>query len=306
MRYFVRFLFLFIGIGLMFLFSACNGCSSNKNDSGKQEPEVSLEELVTIWNNANNNKDINVLRSLYDSIVHFYQYKYTIDECLKSKTGYFAEYPDFKQNIEGKIFIDTLKNNFVRINFTKKVFQNNEEKQIPAYLVFIKHNNVWKIYAESDLYTDRLLSTGGQIPSNAVAGDFDGDGVTNYMWLEVMDETEECKIRFSGPIPPVIISTCLGGIPVNEGDLDGDGADEVGILPVWESSCWKGYFVYTFKDNQWIEALDPISIHCIQWEKNILPVVKDSTKKGYVFVNYSELTDDGIEVKTKSVNLNKR
>lgn len=305
MKDFLRFLFLFIGICLIFLFSGCNGCSNNGINSGKQEPEVSPEELVTIWNNANNNKDINELRNLYDSIVHFYQYKYTIDECIEKKTGYFTEYPDFKQKIEGKIFIDTLKNNLVRINFTKTVFQDNEEKQVPAYLIFIKHKNVWKIYAESDLYTDRLLSTGAQIPSNAVEGDFDGDGITNYMWLEIFDKTEECKIRFSGPIPPVIISTCLGGIPVNEGDLDNDGADEVGILPVWESSCWKGYFVYTFKNNKWIEALEPISTHCIQWEKNILPVVKDSAKKGYIFVNYSELTDEGIEVKTKSVNLNK-
>ncbi|MDR0384768.1 MAG: hypothetical protein LBH60_01670, partial [Prevotellaceae bacterium] len=64
-----------------------------------------------------------------------------------------------------------------------------------------------------------------------------------------------------------------------------------------------GYFVYAFKDNQWREALEPISTHCIQWEKNISPVIKDTTRNGYVFVNYSELTDDGIEIRTKSVKL---
>ncbi|MDR1592868.1 MAG: hypothetical protein LBS43_00110 [Prevotellaceae bacterium] len=294
---------LFVSVCLIYLFVSCNGCGSKKTEPETQKTETSLEKLVEIWNEANNNKDINVLRSLYDTIVHFYQYKYTVDECIKSKIAYFEKYPDFKQIIEGKIFIDSIKDGLVRINFTKTVIKDNNDEKVAAYLIFNRHNEVWKIYAESDLITDRLLSSGAQIPSNAVEGDFDGDGVTDYMWLEPVGKTEECKIRFSGAIPPVIVETCLGGSPVNEGDLNGDGADEVGLLPVWESSCWKGYFVYTFRENQWIEALEPISTHCIQWEKNILPVVKDSTRKGYVFVNYSELTDEGIEVKTKTVKL---
>jgi hypothetical protein len=95
----------------------------------------------------------------------------------------------------------------------------------------------------------------------------------------------------------------LGGSPVNEGDLNDDGIDEVGLLPIWETSCWKGYCVYTGNNNQWVEALEPIPTHCIQWAKYILPVVKDSTRKGYVFVNYSELTDEGIEIITKTVKL---
>jgi len=293
-----------ISVCSVYFFVSCNGCGSKKIDDGKNmEAEVSLDEMVTIWSEANNNRDINALRNLYDTVVHFYQYRYSAEECIKSKIKYFADYPDFKQKIMGRIFIDTLKTGFVRINFTKEIILNGEEENIPAYLVFIKQKNGWKIYAESDLNTDRRLSSGGQIPSNAVTGDFNGDGMTDYMWLEILDKTEECKIRFSGPIPPLIITTCLGGAPVNEGDLNDDGADEVGILPVWESSCWKGYFVYTFKENHWIEALEPVTTHCIQWEKNILPVIKDNTRKGYVFVNYSELTDNGIEVKTKSVKL---
>jgi hypothetical protein len=288
----------------MCFFYSCNGCSSKKDNANIQgKPETSLTELVNIWNEANNNKDITVLRSLYDSVVHFYQHKYTIDECIKHKIEYFEKYPGFTQIVEGKIFIDSVKGGHVRTNFTKMTVKDGEKETVAAYLVFVRRNNAWKIYVESDLQTDRLLSSGGAIPSNAVEGDFNGDGLTDYMWLETVSKTEECKIRFSGAIPPLIVGTCLGGSPVNEGDINDDGSSEVGLLPVWESSCWKGYFVYTFKDNQWYEILEPISTHCIQWEKNILPVVKDSTRKGYVFVNYSELTDEGIEVKTKSVKL---
>jgi hypothetical protein len=288
----------------IYLLNSCNGCGNKKLDTQEQKKtEISLAELVDRWNEANNNRDIDVLRSLYDTVVRFYQYRYTVDECIKRKIEYFEKNPDFKQIIEGKIFVDSINEGLVRINFTKAIINGNEEEIVASYLIFNRRNGVWKIYVESDLPTDRLLSSGADIPSNAVEGDFNGDGVTDYMWLETIGKTEECKIRFSGAIPPLIVGTCMGGSPVNESDLNGDGADEVGLLPIWESSCWKGYFVYTFKDTQWIEALEPISTHCIQWEKNILPVVKDTTRKGYVFVNYSELTDDGIEIRTKSVKL---
>jgi hypothetical protein len=295
---------LFVGVCLVYLLDSCNGCGNKNNTSEKNgKTETSFDKLVETWNEANNNQDINVLKNMYDTVVHFYQHKYTVDECIRRKMEYFEKYPDFKQIIEGKIFIDSIKTGLVRVNFTKTIIKGNEEEKVAAYLVFTKHDGVWKIFAESDLPTDRLLSSGAQIPGNAVEGDFNGDGITDYMWLETISKTEECKIRFSGNIPPVIIGTCLGGSPVNEGDINDDGTDEVGLLPIWESSCWKGYFVYTFKDNRWVEALEPISTHCIQWEKNILPVVKDTARKGYVFVNYSELTDDGIEVKTKTVKL---
>jgi hypothetical protein len=292
---------LFVNVCLVYLLASCNGCGSNKTDTEQQA--LSFYELTSIWNEANNNRDINVLRNLYDTSVHFYQYKYTVDECIKSKLKYFEKYPDFQQTIEGNIFIDSLKDGFVKINFTKAVTQGDKEEKIAAYLVFRKHNKSWKIFVESDLNTDRLLSSGAQIPSNAVEGNFNGDEITDYMWLEPVNKTEECKIRFSGNIPPVIVGACLGGSPVNEGDLNDDGIDEIGLLPIWETSCWKGYFVYTFKDNQWIEALEPVPTHCIQWEKNILPIIKDSARKGYVFVNYSELTDEGIEIRTKTVKL---
>jgi hypothetical protein len=295
---------LFVSVCSIYFFISCNGCGTgNIEEEKNKRTEFVPDTLVFIWSEANNNKDTIVLRSLYDTAVHFYQYKYSVDECIKSKIEYFDKYPDFKQRIEGKIFVDTLKNGLVKVNFTKTITVNGKEKKVAAYLIFGKYNGVWKIRAESDLTTDRLLSSGAQIPNNSIKGDFNGDGIMDDMWLETIDKTEKCKIRFSGAIPPIIINTCLGGSPVNEGDINDDGADEVGILPVWETSCWKGYFVYTFRDNQWVEALEPVSTHCIQWEKDILPVVKDSTRKGYVFINYSELTDNGIEIKTKTVKL---
>jgi hypothetical protein len=292
---------LFVCFCLFFLFDACNGCGSKKTDPQKQE--CSFDELVAIWNDANNNRDMIVLKNLYDTVVHFYQYEYTADKCIERKIEYFEKYPDFKQKIEGNIFIDTLKDDVVRINFTKTVIKESDEEKVAAYLVVRKMDATWKIFVESDLNTDRQLSSGGKIPDDAVKGDFNGDGIIDFMWLEILDKKDECKIRFSGNIPSVIINTCLGGSPVNQGDLNCDGADEVGLLPMWETSCWKGYFVYTLNQGQWVEAIEPVPTHCIQWENNISPVVKDSIRKGYVIINYSELTDEGVEIRTKSLKL---
>ena len=288
---------IFITVCAVYLVS-CNGCSDKKDKLTNK----SFAELVSIWNEANSKKDVATLSAMYDSVVHFYQYKYTLQECIDSKNKYFEKHPQFIQTIEGQVFADTLSEGVVRVNFTKQVVLEDEIKSVPAYLIFKNYNGVWKISAESDLETDRILQSSGQIPSNAVEGDYNGDGILDYMWLEIPENPKEiCRIRFSGPIPPIIVNTCMGGNPVNEGDLNLDGKDEVGILPVWESSCWMGYFVYTFKNNQWVELIEPVSTHCMQWEKEIAPIVKDTVNEGYIFVNYSELTDNGIEVKTKSV-----
>src|SRR3978361_654845 len=42
------------------------------------------------------------------------------------------------------------------------------------------------------------------------------------------------KIKFSDPAAPVIsIKDCIGGTLTNLGDLNGDGLDEIGLLPDW-------------------------------------------------------------------------
>ena len=72
-------------------------------------------------------------------------------------------------------------------------------------------------------------------------------------------------LRFSGEhTPPIKIEDCIGGTPVNLGDLDGDGKDEIGILREWFNSCWHNYNVCTFKDGQWEFAVPPIRTHCNQ------------------------------------------
>jgi len=273
-------------------FGVMHSCSA-KQDSYKEFSH----ELVNIWNDAINKKEIETLCKMYDSVVHHYQWMLSRDECANKVKSFFSNNPDYKQSIEGNLFFDTIRENLIRINFSKKV----NDEVIPAYLIFKQQSDGWKIFAESDIYTDRLLQSAAQIPPNAIEGDYNGDGIIDYMWLET-DKNETCKIRFSGPIPPIILDNCFDGIPVNQGDLNDDGIDEVGILPIGKSDCWKTYFVYTFHDNQWIYMVEPIPTHCEQWEKEILQISKDR-KKGYVIINYSKLINNRIEIKTKSEKL---
>lgn len=154
------------------------------------------------------------------------------------------------------------------------------------------------------------------IPAEAVIGDFDGDSITEYVWLVPpkfpkeqnednfgdCDGLCECYLMFSNDkIPPIKLENCIGGTPVNEGDLNNDGADEVGILPQWWTSCWRNYQVYTLRNNKWKYVVAPFPTHCNQWEEGVDAIKKDNSKQGYVIIHYSLFTDEDIVVLSKSV-----
>ena len=107
----------------------------------------------------------------------------------------------------------------------------------------------------------------------------------------------ECYLMFSNDkIPPIKLENCIGGTPVNEGDLNNDGADEIGILPEWWTSCWRDYHVYTFRNNEWKYVVAPFATHCNQWEEGVDAIKKDDSKQGYVIINYSYFTGEEIRL----------
>jgi hypothetical protein len=152
------------------------------------------------------------------------------------------------------------------------------------------------------------------VKPSALKGDFDGDGVQEYAWLIPPNFTSDCMdcvgkctsiIKFSGKhVPSIDIDNCIGGQPANLGDLNDDGSDEIGLLPEWFTSCWRNYFVFTFRKGKWVYAVPPFYVHCNTVEEGFPLVKKDSSNKGHVIIRYSEFEDSKILTKTKSIFLN--
>jgi hypothetical protein len=275
--------------------------------------EIDMKQLVQEWNKAHISKDINVFSNLFDNTVLFYGTQKSKKSCIESKSSSFKKYPDFYQQIYGDIQIENIDESEVKCSFVKRVTVKQVTTDYPSYLIFRKIDGDWKIITEGDLVTDKNLAKTKtvKIPEDAIKGDFNGDGVFEYAWLvppKIDEEGMECVgdcisyIKFSETtIPPIKINDCISGRPDNLGDLNNDGKDEIGLLPGWFTSCWRAYYVWTLKNRKWIYAVQPISTHCNQWEEGIEPIEIDFNKKGYVLIRYSELTEDDIITKIKSV-----
>ena len=138
---------------------------------------------------------------------------------------------------------------------------------------------------------------------DTIIGDFNGDGKLEKAWFigrgcntfkncEENAGKESCKgiIQFSEKsIRKLVIDYCPMGIFKNEGDINCDGKDEIGVLPGWFTSACRGYSLFTYKKNKWIESCPPVSSSMNMREAGILPIEKDTARKGYAIVRESIL-----------------
>lgn len=300
----------FIYILPLVSFLISNNDQSNTNPTSFDKTQLS--KLVNEWNNAHINKDIEVFSNLYNDTILYYGTKKVKNACIESKLLLFKKYPDYHQQAFGEIQSEKISETEFKCSFIKRVTINKKTTEYPSYLYFSKKQNNWKITTEGDLVTDRNLAKlkETKIPKDAIKGDFNGDGVPDYAWLvppkdsECADCSGNCTsyIKFSdNTIPSIKVEMCIDGTPANLGDLNKNKTDEIGLLPGWCTSCWRAYNVYTLKNNKWIFAVDPFSTHCNQWEEGVKPIEIDLNKKGNVLIRYSDIKEEDIVTKTKSV-----
>lgn len=305
-------------ISLLFTLFSCKENKVNNIYDDNNQLQIIIEKLISEWSDADSSKDLVFLSTLYDESVLFYGTQMKRDDCIKNKQILFKKNPNFNQIIYGSIKIEYVSTDTVKCIFLKRVSIDNVTKDYPSYLLLTKVNDSWKISVEGDSITDKNLSKiKYNIPDEAKIGDYNGDGKTEYVWLvppKFPKENDEnysidscigmcnCVLEFSDKsIPPVPVSNCIGGIPNNEGDLNNDNADEVGILPDWWTSCWIEYQVFTYENSKWSYVIEPFSTHCNQWDSGIDAIQKDKYRDGYVIINYSMFTEDSIVTLSKSI-----
>lgn len=151
------------------------------------------------------------------------------------------------------------------------------------------------------------------IPKEAIQGDFDGDGTPEYVWLvppEVDSTGESCMgecvsyvTSSNAALRPYALRQSIGGELTKFSNLGPARRDYLGILPSWFTSCWSSYYVLTYQQGAWREAVPPFSTHCNQWEEDVIPIARDSTHAGHVLIRYTDMASDDFAVKTKSVPL---
>jgi hypothetical protein len=269
---------------------------------------IKAAHLVRQWNGCHNIKYVDNLYGLYDATVHFYGvYKSRMD-CIDVKRRMFQKYPDYFQRIIGGINVLKLPGGDYKCSFTKYITVGKMTAPVPAYLILRKTaEGNFVIISESDPETDyraQVLKDSVQFieqlftASNLeIKGNFSGSGGQETLFVFPPEDPScsECitSLFFSNELlPPLDIKQSNGANVLNEGDLDGDGADEFSVLTFGRSGGDQ-MVVYTFKRGQWIQLVK------FKVNRNMLlenpQARKDAVRlagQGYIFIH--EWTGDGI------------
>jgi len=128
-----------------------------------------------------------------------------------------------------------------------------------------------------------------------ITGDFNGDGKKDSLMVENIElllhyhkEVENLNFIFSDKsIPDLEVWGCLDYTIKNEGDLDGDGGDEIGFLYCKGSSGCHFYNVFTLKNNTWSILIEDIELTRDMRRTGITPVENDSEQEGVILVRSS-------------------
>ena len=248
-------------ISSLILLSSCQQ-SKNKTKTTVNEKQIDVSQpfttngyvissndaLLKNFDDAHNTKNTDAFKKLYAPNVFYYTKEKTLDEVLKMKAAALQKSPDYKTyTISGKS--NTVRSILIlaRIDTAKSEF---------------------KIIEESDLPSKKYLKKQDKTISNDA--DFNGDGKKEYAEIiapKIIEEEMNCEngdciteIKFSdNSIKNIEIKNCIGGMLELEGDLNNDGAEEIGILDDWFTSRWGRYIVYTNKNSTW-QVLTTLSV----------------------------------------------
>lgn len=156
-----------------------------------------------------------------------------------------------------------------------------------------------------------FISTFIAYANSSIQGDFNGDGVQESAYPSLKNCKDDydnimcdCFLEFSNPnIKPLYVGECDGGgigmDLLNEGNLNSDGGDKIGLMRHWPTSAWRAYEIFSV--NQKPKKIFGMSLFTGGEIESIYQadlVKKDLKRKGYVFYrDFNADSDDGFNGK---------
>lgn len=289
--------------------------SEATHETKDRDPDQTVRyfsELVAHWNQAINLRDQSRMEYLFGPIVFFYTKELPGKEAARQKVETASSDPSWSQQIISDVEVEKLDDGSVKTSFTKQSQSKNGTHTYRAYLVWKKFGDGWKIRRESDLLTDKNVRKKDiKIPSYAIRGDFDGDGMIDNLWMEALYDDDcyiigKAKLRSDNEALDGRLAweATRGVILINLGRLTHRPQDFLGAMPDYDSN-WESFFTYVYYNGRWKELISPFTI----WEGNedYYRVVRPrSGRKDYVgiYFNNMEDPDNGFENSYKELKVN--
>lgn len=291
----------------------CSACAAKHDSEAKAEeteavcedPEVQADNevinQVNRWLAALNNGDASMSRQVFAPEVLFYHQKMSGSKCTDMRMDLVKQKPGYRQQIDGDIAVERLSDTRRKASFTKSSAYGGEQNSYEAYLVFEKNAaGEWLIVEEGDLTTDDNLARAEKrkkmgMPKNAVKGDFDGDGINEYIWIQGKYDSDgyaqgPLVLRSENDIIDRSRSWNVGrGVTLhNLGTLAGDRRQFIGALPFSDSS-WCTYELLGVKNGK-MKVFTSFTV----WEgsDSTEPRVKKGNGPGDVVLRTNDMSGD--------------
>ena len=263
--------------------------------------------MLQDWNRFHTPGKTDSLVSLYADSVFFYgQFDLPRPICLEKTKELINKWPDYRQQVDSVDWqlYPPFDSGRVICSFLKTVNIGGRQKQYSAYLNFHwnQQRGKYEIDNEGDSETDQNLDIQAVAAEQTYEqGNYNGDSTREKMWLRLEKVTPQLNswstIRFSDPKIPVLpVLQCIGGVPRNEGDLDGDGADEISLIPWWYQSRFTSFRVYTLKNNRWYHLIP--GVYCTRDEaESFYQKMVETGDSSFVWIREWEMDDQTTEEK---------
>jgi len=143
---------------------------------------------------------------------------------------------------------------------------NNNKKAEPATTIEVKNDStehgMYRFFNSLNVPEMNLPAVGHFSSANRFDTlDFDVKESDEYLYDFAIFTKDDKKNRLNITIASEIRF-------YDEGDLDGDGTNEIGILPGYNTSACRAYHVYSFANHKW-ELLFTVSSHLADREQGI-------------------------------------